>query len=71
MKRAAWQCVQDEGRDARDQKMPATLWLMKEQLTIPAGTAVVVAEMAAAAAAAAAPTIAEAAQQWKRRLQQR
>jgi len=66
MKRAAWQCVQDEGRDARDQKMLAPLWSMKEQLTIPAGTAVAAAEMAAAGAAgaagaAAAPTTGEAA----------
>ena len=63
MKRAAWQCVQDEGRDARDQKMLAPLWSMKEQLTIPAGTAVAAAEMTAAeaAGAAAAPTTGEAA----------
>ena len=66
MKRAAWQCVQDEGPDARDQKMLAPLWSMKEQLTIPAGTAFAAAEMAAAEAAgaaeaAAAPTTGEAA----------
>ena len=60
MKRAAWQCVQDEGHDARDQKMLAPLWSMKEQLTIPAGTAVAAAEMAAAGAATA-PTTGEAA----------
>ena len=67
MKRAAWQCVQDEGPDARDQKMLAPLWSMKEQLTIPAGTAVAAAvaaavmAAAATAGAAAAPTTGEAA----------